>query len=244
MRSHTTCAGFLVPLVLLLFTSAAWGGVPPFTGHAGLLAPKADPVSETSLAFYALGYPPLGLVQAAIPLTDRFATVLSGGYFGVWSGGSGGVASAIFRADLFHPTDRSWGVTGLGYWMGGGAIDEGEGSGTAFYGGAFVASSPMRLYRAHITAALHSLPGTHNDGVAPTFIVAAERVTEKYSLFTEVLYSAPTYEDDDFTTLVVMCGAQFFWESVTLKFGTGVIRFIGEEMTLPAPPLFAVVFPL
>ena len=231
--------------------------------YTGQILPTADPAESFTAAAHLLTFPPVLLLQAATPAT-KWMTPMGFVAGGPWP--LAGYGSIAIRFHLSRPGADRWGMALQPQLIGisGAANAEWLNAyvATAFQG---VISSPLRSWRVHFGAALHTMPGRESYYRDDTFInnkynfenlqtsvFTRGEVTlrnKKVTIFTEGLWLAIGAKDSDDSFAVGLAGVRFRFGRTWLSISSGAVYFTGKVRIsdssglyiIPMPPLLSVI---
>ncbi len=231
--------------------------------YTGQIIPTADPAEKFTAAAHLLTLPPTLFLQTAIPAT-RYMTLMGWIGSGPWPPFIYG--SAAVRFHILRPSFARWGIALQPQLIGITSAVNKEwmdaNLSTSLQG---VVSSPLRPWRVHFGAALHTMPGTesyYEDGIftredydfsnPQVSILARAEVTlknKKTTFFTEGLWLAAGTKDKDDMFVVGLVGVRFRFGTTWLSISTGIvysgdrirISDVGGWQVLPMPPLLSVI---
>ncbi|MFH1679115.1 MAG: hypothetical protein ABIH26_00555 [Candidatus Eisenbacteria bacterium] len=246
-------------LSLFLSSAAPAGAEPAPNPYAGLLLSHADPVERPVLSGYFLTFPPALIGQFAFRVAGPVAGVATAGYSWFPSEGQGVLASGLLRFEVAAPTEDRWGVVALGGWVGGAAVVRGEGGGASIAGAQVIASSPLRAFRVHAGAALHTMPGQAYDprtgtgetydfaNPQPSLFLSGELSTRSVRYRLEAMGLGIGADEGWDSALLALAGAEVPTGRALLRFAAGV--FVGSPGTSgmspwPAPLIVSVAVPV
>jgi hypothetical protein len=274
MRYFTRCGVLLLMMMAAMVPSmlpATSGFCQPVSNaessypavYTGQIIPTADPAESFTAAAHLLTFPPVLLLQAATPAT-KWMTPIGFVAGGPWP--LAGYGSVAIRFHLFRPGPRRWGVAFQPQLIGisGAANAEWLNAyvATVFQG---VISSPLRPWRAHVGAALHTMPGEeryyHNDvfmirkydfkNMQTTVFGRGEVTThnKKATFFIEGFWLATGTRDPEDSFALALVGIRFRFGKTWLSVSSGLVHF-GKKISisdsggfhfLPVPPLLSVI---
>ncbi len=251
---------FLLPLFLTLLVARnafpQEPGVSPSrpspASYAGFLTSKADPVTRPVFTAYFLGIPAAVVGQAAVPVYRGSGVVLTGGEL-FWPG-SGFLVSSLVRLQLLTPTESRPGVVLLGASVFGIAWSEVWGGGANIQAAELVVSSPVRRFRLHAGAALHTMPGSEggrpydwDNPQAAATLLAELQATRRTLVFMEGLWAGIGAHGGFDSIATLLAGIEWSWTRTHLKLATGIFTDRAGAQTqmgrlFPLPPMAALVY--